>query len=129
MSTNIPAELKYTSDHEWGKIEDNILTVGITDFAQSSLGDIVFVELPDVGTTVDKGGAFGVVESIKSVSDLYSPVTGEIIEKNDELESSPELCNSDAYGSWMIKIKISNPGELEELMDSGKYAEFCQTSH
>ncbi len=129
MSLNIPAELKYTTDHEWGKVENDTITVGITDFAQSSLGDIVFVELPDVGSKIEKGSSFGVVESIKSVSDLYSPVSGEVIEKNEELESTPELCNENAYSAWMIKVKITNTDELSEMMDSNKYEEFCQSSN
>ncbi len=129
MSLNIPNDLKYTNDHEWGKLEGDVLTIGITDFAQSSLGDIVFVELPEAGSRVEKGGAFGVVESIKSVSDLYSPVGGEVIEKNSELESSPEQCNEDAYGAWMIKVKLSDSTELNDLMDSKQYEEFCQSSN
>ncbi len=121
MSHNTPEELKYTDDHEWILSEDGTATIGITDFAQSSLGDIVFVELPAVGDTLDKGAAFGVVESIKSVSDLYSPLTGEIVEINEVLTDSPEQINEDAYGSWIIKIKASNPSELESLMDANKY--------
>jgi len=129
MSSEIPKDLKYTNEHEWVKIESDTITVGITDFAQSSLGDIVFVELPENGSTLEKGGAFGVVESIKSVSDLYSPASGEVIEKNEELESSPENCNDNAYGSWMVKMKISNPSELEGLMNSEEYKSFCESAH
>lgn len=129
MTIKTPSELKYTTDHEWGKIEGDVITIGITDFAQSSLGDIVFVELPEVGTTITKGSAFGVVESIKSVSDLYSPISGEIVEKNEKLESDPEQCNLDAYASWMIKVKMSNADEASELLDSAKYEEFCNSSH
>ncbi|MBL7664185.1 MAG: glycine cleavage system protein GcvH [Bacteriovoracaceae bacterium] len=129
MSLNIPKNLKYTTDHEWAKLENGIVTVGITDFAQSSLGDIVFVELPEVGTKIEKGTSFGVVESIKSVSDLYSPVTGEVVEKNSDLESSPEQCNSEAYNSWMIKIKVAKPDQFEELMAPSAYEEYCQNSH
>ncbi len=127
MSHNTPEELKYTDDHEWILSEDGTATIGITDFAQSSLGDIVFVELPAVGDTLDKGAAFGVVESIKSVSDLYSPLTGEIVEINEVLTDSPEQINEDAYGSWIIKIKASNPSELESLMDANKYQEHCDS--
>jgi glycine cleavage system H protein len=129
VSTTAPENLKYTNEHEWAKLDGDIITIGITDFAQSSLGDIVFVELPDSGTQLEKGGAFGVVESIKSVSDLYSPITGEVIEKNSELEGTPELCNSDAYSAWMIKVKVANVGEFEELMNSNQSQEFCNTSH
>ncbi len=129
MALKIPSNLKYTNDHEWGKADGNSVTVGITDFAQSSLGDIVFVELPEVGTRIEKGQTFGVVESIKSVSDLYSPVSGEIIEKNTSLESSPELCNADAYEAWMVKIKLDDQSQLDELMDSTQYTEFCQSSN
>lgn len=125
MASQIPSELKYTKDHEWAKIEGDVATIGITDFAQSQLGDIVFVELPEVGTTLDKEATFGVVESIKSVSDLYSPLTGEVIESNTDLEASPEACNSEPYGSWMIKLKLSNPSETEELMSPEDYAGIC----
>lgn len=125
MANQIPSELKYTKDHEWAKIEGDVATIGITDFAQSQLGDIVFVELPEVGTTLDKEATFGVVESIKSVSDLYSPLTGEVVESNTDLEGSPEACNSEPYSSWMIKIKLSNPSEVEELMSPEDYAGIC----
>lgn len=125
MSHNVPAELKYTKDHEWAKIEGDIVTVGITDFAQSSLGDIVFVELPDVGSTLEKDGSFGVVESIKSVSDLFSPITGEVLEANEELESTPETCNEDPYGAWIVKVKVSNTEELNELLDAEAYKSHC----
>lgn len=120
--SNIPANLKYTKEHEWTLQNDNILTVGITDFAQSSLGDIVFMELPDVGRKLNAGQAFGVVESIKSVSDLYSPVTGEVIERNSDLVDSPDNCNKSPYESWMIKIKISNPSELNNLLSNDQYS-------
>jgi glycine cleavage system H protein len=129
MSTNIPEELRYTNEHEWGKLEGDVITVGITDFAQSSLGDIVFVELPEPGTKLDKGAAFGVVESIKSVSDLYSPIEGEVIEKNSDLESTPEQCNEDAYGAWMVKIKVSSTDQFEDMMSPADYKEFCQSSN
>lgn len=129
MSSNIPESLKYTEEHEWIKIDDNVATIGITDFAQNSLGDIVFVELPDVGSEVELGSAFGVVESIKSVSDLYSPLTGEIIEKNESVEESPELINQAAYDSWLIKVKISDLSQVEKLLDDKKYLEHCQNNH
>lgn len=129
MATNIPANLKYTKEHEWTLIENDTVTVGITDFAQSALGDIVFLEVPEVGTDLKSGSTFGVVESIKSVSDLYSPVTGEVIAKNSELEGSPEKINEDAYGSWLIKVKVKNTDELKNLLSPEQYQEFCNTSH
>lgn len=127
MSGNIPSELKYTNDHEWAKIDGDNAIIGITDFAQNALGDIVFVELPEVGTNLDKGSTFGVVESIKSVSDLYSPLTGEVVEVNSELEATPELINSAAYDSWIVKIKLSNTTETESLLDADKYQEICDS--
>lgn len=128
MSLNIPKTLKYTEEHEWTAVEGDVATIGITDFAQSQLGDIVFVELPEVGTTISKGSTFGVVESIKSVSDLYSPFSGEVIESNASLESEPELCNSAPYESWMIKVKLSNPSETDDLLDNEKYSEICENA-
>ena len=125
MDNNIPKNLKYTEDHEWTLEEGGIFTVSITDFAQSQLGDIVFVELPEVGTTLEKGSAFGVVESIKSVSDLLSPVSGEIIEVNSDLEGTPESLNESPYESWMIKIKSSDSSEASDLLDSEKYSSLC----
>src|SRR5690606_16007824 len=121
--------LKYTKEHEWVLIEGDIATVGITDFAQSALGDIVFLETPEAGTTLTLGETFGVVESIKSVSDLYVPLSGEVIEKNADLEGSPEQINSDAYGSWLIKIKLSNTSELNNLLSASDYENFCNSSH
>lgn len=129
MATNIPGNLKYTKEHEWASIQGDTVTVGITDFAQSALGDIVFLEVPEVGTNLKLGSTFGVVESIKSVSDLYSPVTGEVVAKNSDLEGSPERINEDAYGSWLIKVKIQNAAELTNLLTPEQYQEFCNTSH
>lgn len=129
MATNIPGNLKYTKEHEWASIQGDTVTVGITDFAQSALGDIVFLEVPEVGTNLKLGSTFGVVESIKSVSDLYSPVTGEVVAKNSDLEGSPERINEDAYGSWLIKVKIQNAAELNNLLTAEQYQEFCNTSH
>lgn len=123
MSYKVPEELKYTKDHEWTDLNDGSATVGITDFAQSSLGDIVFVELPEVGSSVTRGESFGVVESIKSVSDLYSPLTGEVVEVNSELESQPDLINEAPYSNWLIKIKLSNQDEVSELLPSSAYVE------
>ena len=117
---NIPAELKYTKDHEWVKIEGNIATVGITDFAQGELGDIVFVDVDTVDEELSAGEVFGGVEAVKTVSDLYLPVSGKVIEFNEALEDQPELVNSDPYGEgWIIKIEVS--GEGEELLSSDEY--------
>ena len=126
MSHNVPEELKYTKEHEWVAEASGIATVGITDFAQSSLGDIVFVELPEAGTELAAEATFGVVESIKSVSDLYSPLTVEVLERNDELEASPELLNSDPYQNWMLKIKISDTSQLDGLMNAADYSAHCE---
>jgi len=123
---NIPAELRYTKEHEWAKLDGDVITVGITDFAQASLGDIVFVELPEMGDTLDKDGTFGAVESIKSASDLYSPISGEVVGVNEELVDTPDALNSDPYGSWMIKVKLSNTTELEELLSAEDYAPLCE---
>lgn len=129
MATNIPGNLKYTKEHEWALLEGDVLTVGITDFAQSALGDIVFVEVPEVGSEVKQGATFGVVESIKSVSDLYSPVTGEVIAKNSEVEGSPEKINENSYAAWLIKVKVKNTDEVNALLTPAQYQEFCNTSH
>lgn len=129
MATNIPANLKYTKEHEWTLIEGDTVTVGITDFAQSALGDIVFLEVPAVGTDLKIGSTFGVVESIKSVSDLYAPITGEVVGKNTDLEGSPEKINEDAYGSWLIKVKVKDASELNNLLTPEQYQEFCNSSH
>ena len=119
---NIPSELKYTKDHEWIKIEDNIATVGITDFAQGELGDIVYVDVDTLDDTVEEGEVFGSVEAVKTVSDLFMPLTGEIIEFNEELEDEPELVNSDPYNKgWMIKIDISDSSQIDSLLDAEAY--------
>ncbi|TBX70942.1 glycine cleavage system protein GcvH [Flavobacterium silvisoli] len=119
---NIPSNLKYTKDHEWVSIEGDIATVGITDFAQKELGDIVYVEVETLDQTLDKDSVFGTVEAVKTVSDLFLPLSGEIIEFNDELERTPEAVNSDPYGKgWMIKVKISNTAEVDELLSSDAY--------
>lgn len=120
---NFPQELKYTKDHEWVKIEGDIVTIGITEFAQKELGDIVYVEVETVGETIEAGEVFGSVEAVKTVSDLFMPITGEIIEFNDKLESEPELVNEAPYeAGWMIKVKISNDS-FTELLDASEYAE------
>lgn len=119
---NIPANLKYTKDHEWVLIEDDVATVGVTDFAQKELGDIVYVEVETLDQTLDKDEVFGTVEAVKTVSDLFLPLSGEIIAFNDNLESNPEDVNSDPYGKgWMIKIKIANASEVAELLSSEDY--------
>ena len=119
---NFPENLKYTKDHEWISIDGDTATVGITDFAQSELGDIVFVEIETKGQTLAKEATFGTVEAVKTVSDLFMPISGEVTEVNPALESNPELVNSDPYqAGWMVKIKISNAEELSELLDSTAY--------
>jgi glycine cleavage system H protein len=119
---NIPANLKYTKDHEWVAIDGDVATVGITDFAQKELGDIVYVEVETLDQTMDKDEVFGTVEAVKTVSDLFLPLSGEIIEFNDSLERKPETVNTDPYGDgWMIKVKFSNPEELAELLSSDDY--------
>ena len=120
---NIPANLKYTKDHEWVLIEGDAATIGITDFAQKELGDIVYVEVETLDQTLDKDEVFGTVEAVKTVSDLFLPLSGEIIEFNDDLESNPETVNSDPYGAgWMVKVKVSDLSQLDELLDSEAYA-------
>ncbi len=121
---NIPSELKYTKDHEWVRIEGDIATIGITDFAQSELGDIVYVDVDTLDETVDKDEVFGSVEAVKTVSDLFMPFTGEVIEFNEDLEDNPEKVNTDPYGEgWMIKIKISDTSEIDNLLDANAYKE------
>ena len=120
---NVPAELKYTKDHEWVRIEGDTATVGITDFAQSELGDIVYVEIETEGETLDAEEVFGTIEAVKTVSDLFMPLSGEILEFNSALEAGPETVNSDPYGDgWMVKIKITDSSELDNLMDATAYA-------
>lgn len=118
----VPADLRYTKDHEWVKVEGDIATIGVTDFAAGQLGDVVFVDLPAVGKSLDQFSTFGVVESVKAVSDLYAPVSGEIAEVNGDLASQPELVNSDPFGAgWMIKVKVADATQLEELLDAAGY--------
>ena len=121
---NIPTNLKYTKDHEWVSLDGEIATVGITDFAQKELGDIVYVEVETLDQTLDKDEVFGTVEAVKTVSDLFLPVSGEIIEFNEDLESNPESVNSDPYGKgWMVKVKVANSADFDELLDSQAYKE------
>lgn len=118
----VPANLLYTKEHEWLKQEGNVVVVGITEHAQSALGDVVYVELPDVGSSVKKDATFGTVESVKAVSDLFAPVSGKVVAINEALTSSPETVNQDPYGAaWMIKIELSNPSEINDLMAPGDY--------
>ena len=125
---NIPKNLKYTKDHEWVLIENNIATVGITDFAQGELGDIVYVELDTLDETVASEAVFGTVEAVKTVSDLFAPLSGKIISFNDALTDTPELVNSDPYGQgWMVKIEIENRDEIENLLNAKGYASIVQS--
>lgn len=124
---NVPKDLKFTKDHEWIKIEGSEALIGITDYAQSELGEIVFIELPAVGDTIEKEATFGTVEAVKAVSDLFMPVSGSIIAVNSDLEDKPELINENPYETaWMIKISIKDPSELDLLMDAEAYSSFIQ---
>ena len=126
--SDVPNELKYVASHEWIRVEDDgTVTVGVTDHAQDLLGDVVFVELPGVGVELSAGDESGVVESVKAASDIYAPLSGEVIEVNEELEESPELVNSDPYGDgWFFKLKLSDKTELDDLLDADGYAELCE---
>ena len=118
----VPDDLRYTKDHEWVRLDGDTATVGITQYAADQLGDIVFVELPDVGRAIDQSAAFGVVESVKAVSDLFAPLSGEIIATNDDLATSPESVNGDPYGhGWMVRLRIADPSQLSELLDAAAY--------
>jgi len=122
IDMNIPAELKYTKDHEWVKIEGDVAIVGITEFAQSELGDIVYVEIETIGETLQQEEVFGSVEAVKTVSDLFMPLSGEILEFNEALEGNPELVNSDPYGEgWMIKLKLTDASQYDQLLDAATY--------
>ena len=124
---NIPKELKYTKDHEWVRVDGDIATIGVTDFAQGELGDIVFIEIESVEETLDTEEVFGSVEAVKTVSDLFMPIAGEVIEFNEALETDPELVNNDPYGEgWMIKVKISDTSELENLLSDQAYSNLIQ---
>ena len=124
---NVPADLKYTKDHEWIKVDGDIATIGITEFAQSELGDIVYVEIETEGETLDKEEVFGTVEAVKTVSDLFMPISGKVIEFNENLEASPDVVNSDPYGEgWMIKVEMSDISELDTLLDVAAYQEIIR---
>ena len=127
---DIKENLKYTEDHEWLKVEGEFGYIGVSDYAQDQLGDVVFVEVETVGETLNKGEALGTIEAVKTVSDIFMPVSGEILEFNPALESNPEIINKDPYGEgWVVKIKIVNPAELSELMDAGQYKKSRPASH
>ena len=121
-----PADLRYTKEHEWVRVEGDRGTVGITDYAQKQLGDVVFVEPPDVGRAVSQGQSAGNIESVKAVSELYSPATGKVIAVNGDLSAKPELVNTDPHGTWLFEIELSNPGEVANLLDNQQYAELVK---
>ncbi|MEE1022078.1 MAG: glycine cleavage system protein GcvH [Muribaculaceae bacterium] len=119
-------DIRYADSHEWVKLEGDIATVGITDYAQHALGDIVYVDMPEVGDEVTKGEEFGAVESVKAASDLISPISGEVVEINEALEDEPGLVNQDAFGNWIMKVKVSDASEIEGLLDAAAYAKICE---
>ena len=121
-----PATYRYTKEHEWIDVAGKTGKVGITDYAQNTLGDIVFVDLPKVGSTVEKGKTFGSVESVKAVSDLYSPVSGTVVEVNEELATAPEKINTDAHGAWILKVELADPSEVDQLLKAADYEKFVQ---
>ena len=124
---NLPENIKYTEDHEWAKLEDNILTIGITDFAQSELGDIIFVEFPDLNIKVSTKDSIGTLEAVKTVADIYSPISGEIIELNNQLEDNPELINEDPYNQgWILKIRMDDEGEYNSLLTNNQYQDLIK---
>ena len=124
-----PQEFKYTREHEWIKVDGGIGLVGITDHAQKALGDIVFVELPKPGAQLTAGKSFGTVESVKAVSDIYAPVSGTVTEVNEELNTAPEKVNADPHGAWMIKVKVKDAGELNQLLSAAEYEQFVAEEH
>lgn len=124
--SKIEEGLRYAESHEWVKVEGDIAVIGISDYAQHALGNIVYVDLPEVGDEVEAGEDFGAVESVKAASDLISPVSGEVVEVNSELEDKPEAINEDAFGCWIIKVKISDPAEIDALLDAAAYAKLCE---
>ena len=125
--SNVPSDLRYTEEHEWTKKEGDFVVIGITDHAQASLGDVVFLELPDAGKKLTKGKPFGVVESVKAVSDLYAPLDGEVVEINKGLVAAPETLNKDAYGSWLIKVRPTNAADADKLLDAAGYTALLAT--
>jgi glycine cleavage system H protein len=124
-----PQDLKYTKSHEWVRVDGEIATIGVTDYAQSELGDITYLELPDVGGSVSGGEPFGVVESVKAASDIYTPIDGEVIERNEDAIAAPDVVNSSPYeGAWLIKVRVSDPAQLEQLMSAEEYEELLKNS-
>lgn len=121
-----PADLKYTKEHEWIRVDGATGAIGITDFAQQQLGDVVYVELPDIGATITAGQVFGTIESVKAVSELFAPVTGEVVETNASLKDRPDHVNSQPHETWMVKVKLANPGEIASLMDAAAYERLIQ---
>jgi len=126
----LPDDRRYTKEHEWIKLDGDVATVGITEFAQSELGDVTYIEAPAVGAHLAKGDAFGVVESVKAVSDVYAPVSGEVVEVNSALADAPETVNASPYDdAWMIKLRVANPAELDDLLDAASYEQVVRESH
>jgi glycine cleavage system H protein len=125
--SNVPPNLKYTEEHEWAKLDGAVVVVGITDHAQAALGDVVFVELPEVGRKLAKGKAFGVVESVKAVSDLYAPIEGEVVEVNSAVVGAPDSLNKDPYGAWLIKVKPASASAVDTLLDAAGYTKLLST--
>lgn len=125
MST-VKEDVRYAESHEWVKVEGDIAVIGISDYAQHALGDIVYVDMPEVGDTIDAGDVFGAVESVKAASDLICPVSGEVVEINEALEDNPELINKDAYSNWILKVRMSDPAEVDALLDAAAYAKVCE---
>ncbi len=124
---NIPKDMKYSEEHEWVQVNGDTVTIGVTDFAQEELGDIVFLELPDTGEEFKQGDAFGSIEAVKTVADLYAPISGTVVEVNETLEDAPETVNDSPYGDgWLMKLKLSDPGELDALMDAEAYAQHIE---
>jgi len=124
-----PQDLKYTKSHEWVRVDGEIATIGVTDYAQSELGDITYLELPDVGGSVSGGEPFGVVESVKAASDIYTPIDGEVIERNEDAIAAPDVVNSSPYeGAWLIRVRVSDPAQLEQLMSAEEYEELLKNS-
>jgi glycine cleavage system H protein len=121
-----PSDLKYTKDHEWVRVSGEKAHVGITDYAQKQLGDVVYLELPEIGRTFNKGDVFGTIESVKAVSELYAPVSGEVVEVNGDLSQRPEAVNSDPHGAWMILLKLSNPADTGDLLDANAYTDLTK---
>ena len=124
-----PSDLKYTKSHEWVRIDGDIATIGVTDYAQGELGDITYLELPDVGGTVSGGEPFGVVESVKAASDIYTPIDGEVVERNEDAIAAPDVVNSSPYeGAWLIKVRVSDPTQLDQLMSAEEYDQLLESS-